>query len=210
MGGLHGRIESFKFGPGHIGAELPVDFGPELVARTLPGGNLFAQDLDMGDTTIQTLTGQHRKFTLRHIEPTAMLGGVVKLEFASNAACFMGREDAIQSGRGVGIEIIQDPADAFGRRELLIHQQTQLLGKIGFGPLRSDVDVTPTPQGLNEQKQISGTFAFIFRVITGRLAGLSRQGLTGFTGQLHRTFVETHLRIPGIFRFGIESVKFFV
>jgi hypothetical protein len=42
-----------------------VDFGLELVAMTLPGGNRFAQDLDMGDTTIQTLTGQHRQFALR-------------------------------------------------------------------------------------------------------------------------------------------------
>lgn len=110
MGRLHGRIEAFKLGPDDIRAELPVDFGLKLIAWALPSGDRFAQDPDMGDTTIQTLAGQHRQFTLRPIESTVMPGGVVKLEFARNPACFMGREDAIQSERGVGIEIIQNQA----------------------------------------------------------------------------------------------------
>lgn len=44
------------------------------------------------------------------------------------------------------------------------------LGEVAFGPLLSDVDVTPTARGLDEQKQISGPFALIFSVLARWLA----------------------------------------
>ena len=110
FGGFHRRIEALEFDPGYLGTKLPVDFGLMLVAWALPGGDFLPQGVDRRNAPIQTLAGEHGQLALGHIEPTAMLGGVVKLEFASHPACFMGREDAIQSERGVGIEIIQNQA----------------------------------------------------------------------------------------------------
>jgi len=129
-----------------------MNFGLELVARAFPGSNLFAQDLDTRDTTIEALTGQHGQLTLGHIEPTAVLGGVVKLEFADDPTRFSRRQNAVQGGRGMGIEVIQDQANPFGGWEVLIHQQAYLLSKIWFRPLWSDIDVAPSAQGLNKEK----------------------------------------------------------
>jgi hypothetical protein len=50
----------------------------------------------------------------------------------------------------MGIEIIQDQPDPFGRREVVIDQQAHLLSEIRFRPLWGDIDVTPTAQGLNK------------------------------------------------------------
>jgi len=52
----------------------------------------------------------------------------------------------------MGIEVIHDQPDAFGRREVVIHQQAHLLGKVLFGSLVGDVDVTPTAPRLDEQQ----------------------------------------------------------
>jgi hypothetical protein len=70
----------------------------------------------------------------------------------------------------MGVEVVHHQSDAFRRGEVVIDQQAHLLSKVLFGSLVRDVDVTPTAQGLHEQKQIGGTFPFIFRVIARWLA----------------------------------------
>ena len=47
FGRFHGRIEALEFGPGHVGAELPVDFGLALVAGALPSGALRPPGVDV-------------------------------------------------------------------------------------------------------------------------------------------------------------------
>ena len=108
FGRFHGRIEALEFGPGHVGAELPVDFGLALVAGALPSGDLRPQGVDIRDAAIQTLAGQHRKLTLGHIEPTAMLRGVVKLELAGDPTSFVWGKNAVQGRWGMSIEVIHD------------------------------------------------------------------------------------------------------
>jgi len=42
-------------------------------------------------------------------------------------------EGLVKRTQMMGVEAIADPPDTFGRREILIHQQAPLLGKIGLG-----------------------------------------------------------------------------
>ena len=130
-------------------------------------------------------------------EPTAMLGGVVKLQLPRDVTGFDGCKRLVQRGGGMGIEVVDDQSDAFRRGEILIHQPPHLLDKVAFGPLVSDVDVTPAAQRLDEQKQISRAFSFVFRVMTRRLARTSGQRMAGFTRQLHGAFVKAHLGYRG-------------
>ncbi|MFO1420475.1 MAG: hypothetical protein U1F59_05995 [Candidatus Competibacteraceae bacterium] len=74
----------------------------------------------------------------------------------------------------MGIEVIQDQANLFGGREVLIDQPPHLLGKIGLGPPGCDVDVAPTAQRLDKQKQIGGAFLFASGVGSAPAAGLGR------------------------------------
>ena len=122
FGGFQGRIEALEFDPGHVGTKLPVDFGLELVARALPGGDFLPQGFNVWNATIQTLAGEHGQLTFGHIEPTAMLGGVVKFELAGDSASFRRGKDTVQGRGGVGVEIIHDQPDAFGRWEVDIDQ----------------------------------------------------------------------------------------
>ena len=49
------------------------------IARGLPGGDFSAEGRDVWQAAVQTLLGEHGNFTLGHIEPTAMLGCIVRL-----------------------------------------------------------------------------------------------------------------------------------
>ena len=79
-----------------------------------------------------------------------MLGSVVKFELADDPARLVGRKDAVQGRGGMGVEVVHDQPDPFRRGEVLIHQEPHLLGKVAFGPLVSDVDLTPTAQRLHK------------------------------------------------------------
>ena len=85
---------------------------------------------------------------------------------------------------GRGVQVVNHQPDAFRRGKVLIDQQPHWLGKVLLGSLLRDVDVTPTAQGLDQQKQIGGTFPFIFRVIACWVAGTGRQRITRFAGTL--------------------------
>jgi transposase-like protein len=96
------RIEALEFDPGHLGTELPVDFGLELVAWAFPSGDFLPQGVDRRNAAIQTLAGEHGQLALGHIEPTAMLGGVVKLQLAGDPPGFVRRQRCRTGPRGYG------------------------------------------------------------------------------------------------------------
>jgi len=51
-----------------------------------------------------------------------MLGGVVKFELAGDSASFLRGKDTVQGRGGMGVEIIHDQPDAFGRWKVDIDQ----------------------------------------------------------------------------------------
>ena len=101
---FYGWIQALEFDACQVGAELPVDLRLALVTLGLPRRDFSAQGLRVGNPTIQTLAGENGEFTLRHVEPTAMFGGVVKLQLAGEPAGFGGFEGLIEGGRRMGID----------------------------------------------------------------------------------------------------------
>ena len=69
---------------------MPVGLGVVLVAVVLPCVDFVGEDLLVGDAAIQTLRREHAEFGFGHVEPTAVLGGVVQLCAAEN---YGGRSD---------------------------------------------------------------------------------------------------------------------
>jgi hypothetical protein len=77
-----------------------------LIAFGLPGVDLQLQGFDIRDPATQTLRGKNGELTFGHIEPTAVLGCVVKLQFACEAARFGGHKCFVERGGCMRIEII--------------------------------------------------------------------------------------------------------
>src|SRR5690606_2579179 len=136
-------------------------------------------------------------------------GGVMKLQFAQDAAGFSGREGSIQGSRGVGIEIVHDDPDFLGVREMYIYQVAHTGGKVGFSALVGDFGMSPACQWLKHHKQVAGAVALVFIVVTRYLTGLSRGGRTSIFVQNAGALVKTDDRLPPLVRFSIQFQHIF-
>src|SRR4029453_18954333 len=65
---------------GVLGREAPVDATTGGVARCLPRGDLPLQRRLVGQAAVQAPPGQHGQPGLGHVQPAAVLGGVVQLQ----------------------------------------------------------------------------------------------------------------------------------
>lgn len=69
-----------------------------LVTLGLPRRDFSAQGFDLRNPAIQTLAGQDGEFAFGPVKPTAMFGGVVKLQLARDPAGFDGFKGLVEGG----------------------------------------------------------------------------------------------------------------
>ena len=69
-----------EFGSGVLDAEAPVDPGLSLVPLLLQGLDLPAERILAGETLLEVTAGEDAELDLRHVQPTAVPGRVVKLQ----------------------------------------------------------------------------------------------------------------------------------
>jgi hypothetical protein len=89
---------------------LPVGFGVVLVAVVLPCGDFVGEDLLVGDAAIKTLRRENAEFRFGHVEPTAVLGGVMPFEALDESAGLGRGKGLIKRGWLVDVEIILAPS----------------------------------------------------------------------------------------------------
>ena len=100
-----------KFGSCVPGVEPPVDGGPGRIALLDQGLDFPPESLLAGDPLLQAGAGQDAELDLRHVEPTAVLGGVMKLQPLGNPPGFPSRESLVQRCPAMGVQIVQDHPD---------------------------------------------------------------------------------------------------
>ena len=113
----------------------------------------------------EALPCQDGQFGFRHVEPAAMLWGVMPLETVGDAPCFVGRESAIERGRGVGVQIVLDQSDGLGAREMDITQLFEHMGVIDGRAMGGDTDMTPPFQRREQHEQSGGATALVFVIL---------------------------------------------
>src|SRR4249920_2948832 len=158
-----------QLGPSLLGGELPIDRGSLSVAAAFIGGYLLSERRDIRKTAIKTLTVQDTEFDFGHVQPTAMFGGVVELQFLANTAGFGGREGVIERGRTMGIELIEYHTNDLGLRIPFIDQPLHLVRKVGLGPAFSDHHMPPACLRFTHHKEVGSAVALVFIVNAGWL-----------------------------------------
>src|SRR4029450_2060888 len=186
------------------GRKLPVNGRPGGIAGSFRGGQFPFQHCCGGDAPVQALPSQDTEFDLSHVEPTAMLGRIVKLQLLANAVRFRRGKSLIERGGLVDVEIIQHYPDHLGLGVALIDQPLHRVGKILHRSLLRYRYVPPPGLGLDEEKEITGAVAFVFIIIARGLSGLGRQGLAGLSNQLFTALIKIDLRALRIIGLGIQ------
>src|SRR5271165_6643077 len=155
-------IGTRHFGSGLVGGEHPVDSSAALVSLGLPDVDLGDEPVTAFDAAVETLAFEHADLDLNHVEPAGVLGRVVELNPPEHAARFGRWESGVESGSGVGGEVIEDDADALGLWEV-------------------DID---------EDEEIDGAVAAILVVEALEPSGCGRDRLARFADELGGAFVE--------------------
>ncbi len=170
---------------GVIDGELPGDGGALLVASGLPGGDLGGEGVAVRDAAAEALAGEHRELHLGHVQPTAVDRGVVELQLAQDPPRLVRRERLVQRGRGVGVQVVQDDADAVASGKW---RSTRSLAsdwaKSCFGAALGHLDVAPAAARLDEQEQVGGPVADVLGIEPLGVARFHRQRDAGLGHQL--------------------------
>src|SRR5215210_6821328 len=174
--------------------EAPVYGAFGGVALGLPGSHFPGERFTVGDAPIQTLASQHRKLYLGHVQPTAVLWGVVDLQLLAQASGFGRSKRLIQGGGGVGVEVIHHQNDLLGAGVVEVNQLSYAIRPVDLRPPLGDAYVAPAGQRLADDEEVSRPVALVLVVVAG---GSSRGGGKRFPHLAYELFallVQAHLR----------------
>src|SRR5829696_6462030 len=185
-------------------AEAPV-YGT-LVGVTLgfPRTHFLGKRLLVGDAPIQTLASEHRELDLGHVQPRAVLGGVVDLQPFQQTPSFTRGERLIQSGRGMGVEIVQNQNDLLGLRVVQIYKLLYAVCPVKLGAPLGDADVTPASQRLANDEEVGRPVALVLVVVTGGVPRADGEWLPYLSHQLLALLVQANLRETFVVRAGVD------
>jgi hypothetical protein len=143
-----------------------------LVALRLPGLDASLDSSDISKASFEGLAGENGPFDLGHVEPGAVLGGVMELELSSESARLFSRERLVERSWRVGIEVVEYDADHVGVG-ITAYELPHLSGEVRAGTTFADGDLPVAYNGFKRDKQRAVTFAFIFVVLALRCTWLS-------------------------------------
>ena len=85
--------------------ESPVYGRSGLVSFCLHDRDLATESLFIGDTPAQDSPSQDTELDLCHVEPTTVLGSVVKLQAFAYSPSLLGLEGFVEGGWFMGVEV---------------------------------------------------------------------------------------------------------
>ena len=125
MLGIKG-IEAMEFGSGVLSVEPPVDGGSGDVSLRDQGLDLPPEGGFVGDALLEAAARQDAELDFRHIQPTAVLGGVVKLQPLGDAPGLRRWEGLVQGRCPMSVQIVQDQPHHLGFRVGFIHHSQRI------------------------------------------------------------------------------------
>lgn len=132
------------------------------------------EGLLVGDTPVKTLRGEKTQLGFGHVQPAAVLGGIVDLEALDQAARFGGREGLVQRSWAMGVEVVLHQDDFVGGREVNVREVGERLGVVDRRTPIGHFHMPPTLERGEHHEQIGGAVAFIFIVKPRRPTRLHR------------------------------------
>jgi len=157
------------------------------------------------DTAPQALTTPMAEFALRHVEPTAMCGRVMDVEFIGDAFCLRRIKGFIPRSFAVGLEIVQNSTDLLRMGIMLVNEYWDKVSPIHLGARISYLGLALTCSWLKSEQPIGRTISLLLGSISAWFPRLGWHRRTDCANQLGRHCLPTHVRTLGIVWFFIPS-----
>src|SRR3954451_7955616 len=193
-------VEMLEFDARVGGGEAPVDAVPRGIAVGDPGGHFLLDGRPVGQATVEALALQDAQLDLGHVEPTAMLGRVVDLQFVRQALRLGRRERLLQRGGRVSVQLIHHQGQDFRLGKVDVDQVLDTARPVDPRPLVAHPHLPPAAQRLADQKEVHHARPLVFPVVACGLAGGRRLRRTHLAEELPARFIQAHLRAPRIIR----------
>src|SRR5829696_3878281 len=184
--------------------EAPVYGALGCVALLFPHTHFLGKRSLVGDAPIQTLASEHRELDLGHVQPRAVLWGVVDLQPLQQPPSFSRGERFIQSGRGMGVEVVHNQNDLLSVRVVQINQLLYAVRPVVLGPPLGDTDVTPAGQGLANDEEVGRPLTLVLVVLTGGPSRRDGEWLPYLSHELLALLVQAHLRETFVIGAGVD------
>src|SRR5918992_854868 len=184
--------------------EAPRNSGFGRVACVFIGGDCTPKRGVVWDTLIQALPTQNAQLDFCHVQPTAVLGRIMKLQLLQQAPGLRWGKSLVQRGRFVRVEVVHNNPNHGGFRVPLIDQPLHLVGKILHCPAFRDGNMSPAGLRLNKHKEIAGAVPLVLIVVPRGSSWCGEQGRAGLPNQLFAGFIKVDLGPLGIIGLGIK------
>ena len=125
--------------------------------------SLGLPDVDLGNEPVAALDAaiddglEHADLNFNHVEPAGVLRCVVELKPPEHAARFGRWKCGVESGSGVGGEVVEDDADALGLWEVDIDEFAHAKGEVVSGATISDLDPAPERWASTKTKRLTAS-----------------------------------------------------
>jgi len=140
----------------------------------------------------------HANVRLCHVQPTAVLGRVMKLDRIQDASSLLGSKCFVQARTIVGVQMVLDQTNFLCLWIIWLHQCSHTTSVILAGASCCNLHVPPASQGLTHHALIADAFPFIRIVHACWLAWPGPLRRPHLTKPLCAGFVETDHRITRI------------
>ena len=157
---------------------MPIDLGSGLISFQFQGMDFAAGGFIIGDALLQTATGEDAELDLRHIQPTAVLGGVVELLPLGNASRLRRAKDILQRCWAMGVQVVQHQKDYRYLGVCFIHRPPHLVAEILGGTTFLHYYTPPILPRIAEQEQVAGTLPPVLIVLPPRAPRLDGQRIS--------------------------------
>ena len=177
-----------------------MDAGLHRIALGFPSGDLGGDLLRAVEPPIQALPVHDADLRFRHVEPTAMLGRVMKLDPVQQLPSLGGTESLVQAGPVVRIQVVLHQPNLDRPRVMHLGQLSNAGGIVPSGAMRRHANMTPAPQRLTHHQLMGHALALVFIIDSRRRAGSGSLGGSHLPEQLLERLIKADHRIVGVIR----------
>src|SRR5215216_3588858 len=184
--------------------EAPLNLGTSRIAFFFQFLDLKLERFFISNSPVKALTTQDTQLDLCDIQPTPMLGRVVKLQLPQDTPRLFVRERLIKRCSTVRIQVVEHYPHPLGLRECFINKPSHLSREVLHRSLLGHCDVPPPSLRFTKHKQVAHASSLIFVIEALDSSGTCRHWLSGFSNQLFARLIKPDCGTLFIIIFGVQ------